>query len=171
MSEDRDTTPPADQAEPEVEQKEKVKELLEKDAKTARQSTGVWRWLTALLGGAMVIFYFYTAGITSVATQYHRGVYVFITYVLVFLLYPASKAGVRGLLALFTGAVAACTGAALLFYPDVASFHQRLTQAGEGIASALALWPLALGSLTLAALLFVADRWTERRWPGMRCGS
>jgi TRAP transporter 4TM/12TM fusion protein len=157
---------PAAQGAPVKEPGGRVAKLLQKDAKTARSPTGVWRWLVAALGAAMVLFYFYTAGLSSVATQYHRGVYVFITYVLVFLLYPAAKDGVRGLLALFTGMVASCSVAALVFYPDVAAFHQRLVQAGEGLGSALGLWPLALGALVLAAALFVADRWTERRSPG-----
>lgn len=54
-----------------------------------------WQGLVAVLGAAMVLFYFYAAGIASVATQYHRGVYVFITYVLVFLLYPARRGARR----------------------------------------------------------------------------
>ena len=65
-------------------------------ARTARSPTGPWRSLVAGLAAAMVIFYFYAAGVASVATQYHRGVYVFITYVLVFLLYPASGKPMRG---------------------------------------------------------------------------
>ncbi len=162
MTEERPASPDA----PPAEHGGGIAALLQQDSGTARSPTGIWRWLVAALGAAMVLFYFYTAGVTSVATQYHRGVYVFITYVLVFLLYPASKAGVRGLLALFTGAVASCAVAALMVYPDVASFHLRLTQAGEGIGSALGLWPLALGTLALASFLFVADRWTERRSPG-----
>jgi len=73
------------------EDQKKLKKLIEKDAKSARKPNGLWKWVTALLGASMVLFYFYTAGITTVSTQYHRGVYVFITYVLVFLLIlPAS---------------------------------------------------------------------------------
>ena len=49
----------------------KLKELVEKDAKSARKPAGLWHWITALLGASMVLFYFYTAGITTVATQYH----------------------------------------------------------------------------------------------------
>ena len=83
----------------------KLKKLVEKDAKSARKPTGIWNWITALLGASMVIFYFYTAGITTVATQYHRGVYVFITYVLVFLLYPAGKFYLRIPINMFIGFV------------------------------------------------------------------
>ncbi len=56
-----------------------------------RDPSGPWHWLIAALGAAMVLFYFYAAGVASVATQFHRGVYVFITYILVFLLYPARR--------------------------------------------------------------------------------
>ena len=73
------------------EQKKKVQELLEKDAASGRNPKGFWRWIAALLGGGMVLFYFYTAGLASVATQFHRGVYVLVTYVLVFLLYPSRR--------------------------------------------------------------------------------
>ena len=84
-------------------EKEKLKKLLEKDSKTYRSPTGLFKWIVAALVGAMVLFYFYTAGLASVATQYHRGVYVFITYVLVFLLYPAGKSWYRIPLATFIG--------------------------------------------------------------------
>jgi len=71
-----------------AEDKEKLKKLMEKDAKTFRAPTGFWNWIVALLGAVLVGFYFYAAGVASVGTQYHLGIYVFITYVLVFLLYP-----------------------------------------------------------------------------------
>lgn len=121
----------------------------------------------------MVVFYFYTAGVTSVATQYHRGVYVFITYVLVFLLYPASSR-LRAPLAAFMGLVLAGGFAGFVVYPDVATFHARLMEIGsaysaDGLGAALGraagLWPLWLATLALAAGLFVLDRFTEKRWP------
>ena len=74
------------------EEQEKLKKLMEKDSKSYRSPTGFFKMLVAVLGAGMVLFYFYTAGIAAVATQYHRGVYVFVTYVLVFLLYPAELA-------------------------------------------------------------------------------
>jgi hypothetical protein len=43
----------------------RLNELLAKDSGSARKPAGVWRWLAAALGAAMVLFYFYTAGITS----------------------------------------------------------------------------------------------------------
>ena len=87
------------------EDQKKLKKLIEKDAKSARKPSGLWKWVTALLGASMVLFYFYTAGITTVSTQYHRGVNVFITYVLVFLLYPAGNLYLRIPLNLFIGFV------------------------------------------------------------------
>ncbi|HSH70496.1 MAG TPA: hypothetical protein VK997_11300, partial [Deferrisomatales bacterium] len=91
----------------------KLKALMEKDAKSGRSSTGVWKWIVAVLGVSMVVFYFFAAGVASVATQYHLGVYVFITYVLVFLVYPAGATWMRGLLSLFLGAVISCLVASL----------------------------------------------------------
>ena len=43
----------------------------------------------------LVIFYTYSAVIAPVATQYHRGVYIIITYVLVFLLYRSQSTWLR----------------------------------------------------------------------------
>jgi len=45
------------------------------------------RWLFDILSLVLVIFYSYSAVLVPAATQYHRGIYVVITYVLVFLLY------------------------------------------------------------------------------------
>jgi TRAP transporter 4TM/12TM fusion protein len=169
----KDTIPEIEELAVSVEDDSTVKELLEKDAKTARVTTGPWQWLVAGLGGVMVLFYFYTAGVTSVATQYHRGVYVFITYVLVFLLYPAGRK-LRAPLALFAGLIAAGTLAVLIFFADVASFHSRLSAIGEtwssnGTGAALAalagLWGLWLSALALAAIFFVVDRRMAERWP------
>ncbi len=45
------------------------------------------RWLFDILSLALVLFYSYSAVLVPAATQYHRGIYVVITYVLVFLVY------------------------------------------------------------------------------------
>ncbi len=45
----------------------------------------------------LVLFYSYSAVLEPVATQYHRGIYVVITYVLVFLLYQSKSRVGRGL--------------------------------------------------------------------------
>ena len=49
----------------------------------------VERWLFDALALALVLFYSYSAVLEPAATQFHRGVYVIITYVLVFLLYQS----------------------------------------------------------------------------------
>ncbi len=67
---------------------DKLEEIIKRDAKLGRQITGFWYYLTAALGVAMVLFYLYNAGWRPVPSQYHRGIYVLITYVLVFLTYP-----------------------------------------------------------------------------------
>ncbi len=90
------------------EEQEKLRKLMEKDSKSYRSPVGLFKWLVAVLGAGMVLFYFYTAGLAAVATQYHRGVYVFVTYVLVFLLYPAGKTWIRIPLSLIIGAVYSC---------------------------------------------------------------
>jgi len=154
-------------------EKEKLKELMEKDAKSGRRATGVWKWIVAVLGVSMVVFYFYAAGITSVATQYHLGVYVFITYVLVFLQYPVGSRWMRVPLSLFLGAVVVCFVASF-FYESVAAFHDRLmlvydAWSDEGAAAffgqAVSLWPLILGTVAVAAALWVVDDFMVARWP------
>ena len=45
----------------------------------------------------LVVFYSYAALIKPMATQYHRGIYVIITYILVFLLYKSKNKWLRGL--------------------------------------------------------------------------
>ena len=157
------------------EQKQKVKELLEKDSASGRSPSGFWSWVVALLGFGMVVFYFYTAGLASVATQYHRGVYVLVTYILVFLLYPSGGTWYRYLLAVITGALVAATASALIFYPDVPTFHAALMEFGDtwsesGAATALAsmgggLWFMAVGSIVTAGVLLVVDRWLADRFP------
>ena len=67
---------------------EVLEELMEKDAKSGRSLTRFWYWATSLMGIFMVLFYMYNAGISPVGTQYHRGIYVLITFVMVFLNYP-----------------------------------------------------------------------------------
>lgn len=45
---------------------------------------------------ALVLFYSYSAVLEPAATQYHRGIYVVITYILVFMVYPTKGMGVAG---------------------------------------------------------------------------
>ena len=66
----------------------KLDEIVRRDAKVGRRMKGFWYYLTSGLGIFMVLFYLYNAGVSPVSAQYHRGIYVLITYVLVFLSYP-----------------------------------------------------------------------------------
>ena len=70
--------------------KQKLDEIVRKDAAVGRSMSGLWAWFTAGLGVFMVLFYFYNAGILPVDTQYFLGIYVLITYILVFINYPAT---------------------------------------------------------------------------------
>jgi len=158
-----------------AEQQEKVKELLEKDSASGRSPTGIWHWVVSLLGFGMVVFYFYTAGLASVATQYHRGVYVLVTYILVFLLYPGGSTWFKYPLALLVGALVASTASALLFFGDVTAFHQALMSIGaawkeSGAGAALGamgagMWAMVIGSLLIGGLMLVVDGWLEKRYP------
>ncbi len=157
------------------EQKQKVQEILEKDSATGRSPSGLWKWIVALLGFGMVVFYFYTAGLASVATQYHRGVYVLVTYILVFLLYPAGATWYRYVLAILVGALVSCTASALLFYDDVATFHAALMAFGDtwsesGAGAAVGampagLWLMAVGTPVIGGGMMLVDRILEKRFP------
>ena len=70
---------------------EVLNELLEKDAKSGRQLKSFWYAVTSALGIFMVLFYTYNAGIKPVDTQYFLGIYVLLTFVLVFLTYPMTR--------------------------------------------------------------------------------
>jgi TRAP transporter 4TM/12TM fusion protein len=48
-----------------------------------------------VLAVSLVLFYSYSAVVSPAATQYHRGIYVIITYVLVFLLYKSKNKWLR----------------------------------------------------------------------------
>jgi TRAP transporter 4TM/12TM fusion protein len=158
-----------------AEQEEKIQELLQKDTDSGRSPRGPWRWLVAILGGGMVVFYFYTAGLASVATQYHRGVYVLVTYVLVFLLYPSGGTGYRYVLAVFVGALLSMTACAWLFFPDAASFHAALVAFGDawsesGAMSAIGgmsapLWFIVFGTILLGGIMLYGDTLLEKRYP------
>ncbi|TNF49777.1 MAG: TRAP transporter fused permease subunit [Deltaproteobacteria bacterium] len=141
-------------------EQEKLKKLMEKDSKSYRSPTGLFKWLVAALGGGMVLFYFYTAGLAAVATQYHRGVYVFVTYVLVFLLYPAGKTRMRIPLSLVIGGIISSAVAALGFYETVDAFHAEITSGSTGLIGAILLGAVVIGT----AATFI-DNILMKKWP------
>jgi hypothetical protein len=134
-------------------EQEKLRKLMEKDSKSYRSPTGPFKWLVSALGGGMVLFYFYTAGLAAVATQYHRGVYVFVTYVLVFLLYPAGKTRMRIPLSLVIGGIISSAVAALGFYETVDSFHAEITNGSTGLIGAILLGAVVIGTVFSYSLL------------------
>ena len=67
-----------------------------------------------LLSVALVLFYSYSAVLAPAATQYHRGIYILITYVLVFLLYRAPGRLGRAVDYALMAVSAACIGYWLL---------------------------------------------------------
>lgn len=71
-----------------IARKEELKRIQSKEAKTGRKLTGFWKFAVSLMGLSMVLFYFYSAGVAPVATHYHRGFYVFLTYIMIFLSFP-----------------------------------------------------------------------------------
>ncbi len=153
--------------------KEKLKKLMEKDAKTFRAPTGFWGWVVALLGAALVIFYFYAAGVASVGTQFHLGIYVFITYVLVFLLYPVGTLWVRVLMNLVLSFVLTSFFAILVVYQDHVIYYRHIMALADsfkeeglaaGLSQALTLWPLLLATLVFGVLLHLVDTWCARKW-------
>lgn len=158
---------PADSAPDDAVDRAALDEIIEKDAKSTRTVRGAWKWIVAVLGAAMVLFYFYAAGIASVATQHHRGVYVVITFVMIFLLYPAGAAWMRPQLALIAGFAITSAVALLAFFDDPAAFHASIVHVGEawsadgagaGIGALFGLWWLWLPTILLAAGIFLVDR-------------
>lgn len=82
----------AQDASPDKESGKKVAELEKRESAVARNlDSGIWYAITASLSVFMVLFYLYNTGVSPLAAQYHRGIYVLITFSLVFLLYPAGK--------------------------------------------------------------------------------
>lgn len=71
--------------------KAKLDQVLAKESKAVRKLSPTWRWLGSFLGAFMVVFYFYAAGIQPTDTQYHLGIYVLVTYVMIFLYFPSRR--------------------------------------------------------------------------------
>lgn len=151
---------------------EKIKKYLEKEEKSTRKLGGMWHALTAGLMVLMVVIYFYSAGLRPIAAQYHRGVYVLLTYVLIFLLYPVGSRWFHGVLCAGLGVVgagAAWTG----WLGGVDRLDEYVSAVGEafrdeGWGPALAqmgpLWAVLAAGVLVGAVLWWVDRVAERRW-------
>ncbi|MEA3409971.1 MAG: TRAP transporter permease [Pseudomonadota bacterium] len=69
--------------------------VLEKESRSGRALSRPWQAVLSALGILMVGVYFYAAGIAPLDTQYHRGIYVLLTYVMILLAYPARSKSSR----------------------------------------------------------------------------
>ncbi len=71
-----------------IEDSDALKKIQAKDSKFGRRLSPFWLFLVSLLGVSMVFFYMYSAGVQPFNDQYHRGVYVLLTYVMIFISFP-----------------------------------------------------------------------------------
>ncbi|WP_058556376.1 TRAP transporter fused permease subunit [Thiohalocapsa sp. ML1] len=155
--------------------RKKVQELMQKDARAERRLAGPWRWLTALLGAAMVLIYFYGAGVQALETQYHLGVYVLITFVMIFILYPAGSRLALFWMSLIAAGLLAVLASSYLVFDSPTAFYDQITLFREtweydGLAAA---WANDFGDLRITLLLVVPlalvlvplDLWLARRFP------
>ncbi|EPR34594.1 TRAP transporter, 4TM/12TM fusion protein [Alkalidesulfovibrio alkalitolerans DSM 16529] len=74
-----------------AEQKAGLKKVIAKESKAGRSLTGIWLMIFNLLGAFMVLFYLYSAGVKPVSVEWNRGIYVALTYVMIFLAFPLSR--------------------------------------------------------------------------------
>jgi TRAP transporter 4TM/12TM fusion protein len=113
-------------AEVSPENQERLQALIDKESKTERTLRGPWSWLTAVMSVSMVLIYFYGAGFQALGTQYHLGVYVLITFVLVFLLYPAGGKLAHDLMAVGAGVLLSVLVTATFFFASPTEFYQQI---------------------------------------------
>ncbi len=144
---------------PEAADQEKLDEIVAKDAKTGRNVTGFWFYLSAAMGVFMVLFYLYAAGIEPVDTQYFLGIYVLFTYVLVFLNYPftSRQPHERGY---YIDAAIPFVTMGMAFY-----FLLYFLAAGHGVRDPITInWFFAVISAAAAATFFIPkEPWGQSR--------
>lgn len=70
------------------EQKQELKKIISKESRSGRNLKGIWHIIASIFGLIMVLLYFYSSGIRPISAQYNRGIYVLITYVMIFLYFP-----------------------------------------------------------------------------------
>lgn len=156
-------------------QRKKVEKLLAKEARAERKPEGLWRIVVSLLSAALVLIYLYGAGLEALPTQYHLGVYVLITFVLVFLLYPAGGRLAVGWMSFFAGALVSLGVSCFLvfespveFWEQTVMFRETWTYDGFGRAWEQdfgLLWVPIVLTLPFAAVLIPLDQWAAQRFP------
>jgi TRAP transporter 4TM/12TM fusion protein len=72
-----------------------LERLKEESLGTANPLRGTWRVVFDLLAGGMAIFYLYSALFGSFRTEMHLGVYVGITFAMVFIFYPGRAGRIK----------------------------------------------------------------------------
>ena len=153
---------------------EKLKKIIEKEERGTRKVSGFWSWISMVLMAAMVLIYFYSSGISPISAQLHRGIYVLLTYALIFILYPAGSVWIRPVLCLLMGLGIASAGSTFVLYDGLAGFDARVVNFKElfqdqGMAAALgglgSLWIVFLAGFVIGGLLFLAGLWGKKRFP------
>lgn len=157
-----------------AEDRKKVEELMEKDSKTERRVTGPWMWLTSGMAAAMVLLYFYGAGFQALGTQYHLGIYVLITFVLVFLLYPAGGRTAVGAMSILSAMMLSVGVSGFMLFDSPSDFYGQIntfreTWEYDGLSDAFAndfgalRWSLIL-IVPFAIILLPLDQWLAKRF-------
>jgi TRAP transporter 4TM/12TM fusion protein len=153
---------------------QKLKKIIEKEERGTRKVSGFWHWVSMVLMAAMVLIYFYSSGISPISAQLHRGIYVLLTYTLIFILYPVGSVWIRPVLCLLMGLGIASAGSMFVLFDGLAGFDARVVTfkelfQDEGLAASLGglgpLWIVFLVGVVIAGLLFLAGLWGKKRFP------
>jgi TRAP transporter 4TM/12TM fusion protein len=167
-------TPGSEAADAGIEQNEKVKKYLEKEEKSTRKTRGFWFWVASVLMAALVLVYFYSSGVRPISAQMHRGIYVLLTYALVFILYPAGSRWMRPILCALMGIGLTGAASVAFFFKDINAFDNLVVNVkdlllDEGLGPALGamgpLWMILIFGLGLGAVLYAIGLWGDRRFP------
>lgn len=68
---------------------EKLQKIVEREEKSTRALSRFWNLIVAVLCMGMASFYIFTAATLPAQLQWQRGLYIGVTFILIFLLYPA----------------------------------------------------------------------------------
>lgn len=79
----------ADTATENEEDQKRLRELMEREEKNTRTLNRFWFVVLSGLAAFMSLFYIYTAGTLPAPVEWQRGLYVALTFILIFILYPA----------------------------------------------------------------------------------
>jgi TRAP transporter 4TM/12TM fusion protein len=134
-----------------------VATLKEESLSTSNPLQGAWRLLYDLFAGGMALFYLYSAAFGSFRTEVHLGVYVALTFAMVFLFFPwrAGRTKRRpNLLDLaLAGASLVVAGYYMQQYEAIAYRMGRETQLDMFFATAMVVLSLEVGRRALGYAL------------------